>query len=73
MVLMSPPDDSYKTDGYKQLNLGVRHTFKLYGVPASFRFRVLNVFNAYDWPVNQAGQWYPRPPMTWLTNLALDF
>lgn len=67
------PDNSYKSDGYKQLNLGVRHNFKLYGVPASFRFRVLNVFNAYDWNVNQAGQWFPRAPITWLTNLALDF
>lgn len=69
----STPDNSYKTDGYKQLNLGVRHNFKLHGVPASFRFRVLNVFNAYDWNVNQAGQWSPRSPITWLTNLALDF
>lgn len=66
-------DNSFKTDGYKQLNLGVRHNFSISGVPASFRFRVLNVFNAYDWNVNQSGQWFPRQPLTWLTNLALDF
>jgi iron complex outermembrane receptor protein len=69
----STPDNSFKTDGYKQLNLGVRRNWTLYGVPASFRFRVLNVFNAYDWNVNQSGQWFPRQPLTWLTNLALDF
>ncbi|MGE3333509.1 MAG: TonB-dependent receptor [Rhodospirillaceae bacterium] len=67
------PDNNYKTDGYKQLNLGVRRNWTLYGVPASFRFRVLNVFNAYDWNVNQAGQWFPRGPLTWLTNVAVDF
>ncbi|MGE4063444.1 MAG: TonB-dependent receptor [Rhodospirillaceae bacterium] len=66
-------DNSFKTDGYKQLNLGVRRNWTLFGVPASFRFRVLNVFNAYDWNVNQSGQWFPRQPLTWLTNLALDF
>lgn len=68
----STSSNAFKTDGYKQLNLGVRHNFRMFNTPTSFRFRVLNVFNSYDWNVNQAGQWSPRQPLTWLSNLAWD-
>jgi hypothetical protein len=69
----STSSNAFKTDGYKQLNLGVRHNFRMFDTPTSFRFRVLNVLNSYDWNVNQAGQWSPRQPLTWLSNLAWDF
>jgi len=66
-------DNAFKTDGYKQINLGVRHNFRIGEVPASFRFRVLNVTNAYDWTISPGGAWAPRNPITWLANLAADF
>ncbi len=67
------PDNSLKTGGYRQVNLGVRRNWSFHGVPTSFRFRVINIFNSYAWNVSPAGAWSPRGPVTWLGNFAFDF
>ncbi len=40
------PDNSYKSDGYRQLNAGIRYYFKIGEAPASFRVNVYNITNA---------------------------
>jgi len=66
-------DNTFKTDGYRQLDLGVRYSFKMGDVPASFRFQVQNVTHRHDWEVSQAGAWFPRAGRRFTVNLAADF
>jgi iron complex outermembrane receptor protein len=67
------PDNSFKTDGYRQLNAGIRYYFKIGEAPASFRFNVSNLTNAYDWNVGSGGGWFPRAGRRFHFNLAADF
>ena len=70
---MTVPDNSFKSDGYRQLNAGIRYYFKIGEAPASFRFNLHNVTNAYDWYISGAGAWFPRAGLRYTANLAADF
>lgn len=67
------PDNALKTDGYRHLNAGLRYYFKIGDSPASFRFNVHNITNAYDWYVGGGGGWFPRGGRRYTVNLAADF
>jgi iron complex outermembrane recepter protein len=70
---MTVPDNSFKSDGYRQLNAGIRYYFKIGKAPASFRANVYNITNAYDWNIGGAGAWFPRSNRRYTFNLAADF
>ena len=70
---MTVSDNLFKSDGYRQLNAGLRYYFKIGEAPASFRFNIHNVLNSYDWFIGSAGAWFPRAGRRYTMNLAADF
>jgi iron complex outermembrane receptor protein len=70
---MTVPDNSFKSDGYRHVNAGIRYYFKIGTAPASLRMNVYNITNAYDWNVGTSGSWFPRNGRRYTFNLAADF
>lgn len=66
-------DNLLRIDDFTEINLGVRYNFRVGDVPGSFRVRVFNAFNAYDWSVSSSGAFTTRQPRRILLNLAADF
>ena len=66
--------NTLKVGSANTVTMGTRYQFKIHGISASVRAQVFNVFNAYDWVVdNASGRITPTQPRRFTARLAADF
>jgi len=66
--------NTFKTPTQSVLSLGMRYSFKPFGLSSQLRFQVQNVLDQYAWTADGAsGRLAPIPPRRYTVRLATDF
>jgi iron complex outermembrane receptor protein len=66
-------DNLINSQGWTEVNMGMRYNFTLFSYPASFRAQVSNITNNYAWNADNSGAFFTRAPRRFQMNLTTDF